>query len=136
MTVASLVAATSFRVLPRKRLSRMLGQLARVEAPDPVVQATDEHVGGHARRSAQANARSPRPPSNAIERDGGGVLVLTELALDPPDATSDESGAPHLDENYLILSIIHTAKVGQERQAVTRAEVGRPPADRRVFNRA
>jgi phosphatidylserine decarboxylase len=39
MTVASLVAATSLRVLPRKRLSRMLGQLARVEAPDPVVQA-------------------------------------------------------------------------------------------------
>jgi phosphatidylserine decarboxylase len=39
MTVASLVAATSLRVLPRKRLSRMLGQLARVVAPDPVVQA-------------------------------------------------------------------------------------------------
>lgn len=37
MTVASLVAATSLRVLPRKRLSRMLGQLARVKAPDPVV---------------------------------------------------------------------------------------------------
>jgi phosphatidylserine decarboxylase len=38
MTVASLVAATSLRVLPRKRLSRMLGQLARVQAPDPLVQ--------------------------------------------------------------------------------------------------
>ncbi|GLU32344.1 DNA helicase [Trinickia caryophylli] len=38
---------------------------------------------------------------------------LTELALDPPDATSDESGAPLVDEDYLILSTIHSAK-GQE----------------------
>ncbi|MEJ2623593.1 MAG: ATP-dependent helicase [Pseudolabrys sp.] len=38
---------------------------------------------------------------------------LTELTLDPPDATSDESGAPLLDEDYLILSTIHSAK-GQE----------------------
>ena len=42
---------------------------------------------------------------------------LTELTLDPPDATSDESGAPLLDEDYLILSTIHSAK-GQEWQAV------------------
>ncbi|SMG15519.1 ATP-dependent helicase [Paraburkholderia susongensis] len=38
---------------------------------------------------------------------------LTELTLDPPDATSDESGVPLLDEDYLILSTIHSAK-GQE----------------------
>jgi DNA helicase-2/ATP-dependent DNA helicase PcrA len=38
---------------------------------------------------------------------------LTELTLDPPDATSDEAGVPLLDENYLILSTIHSAK-GQE----------------------
>jgi phosphatidylserine decarboxylase len=37
MPVASLVAATSLRVLPRKRLSRLLGQLARVSAPEPVL---------------------------------------------------------------------------------------------------
>jgi DNA helicase-2/ATP-dependent DNA helicase PcrA len=42
---------------------------------------------------------------------------LTELTLDPPDATSDEAGAPLLDEDYLILSTIHSAK-GQEWQAV------------------
>jgi DNA helicase II / ATP-dependent DNA helicase PcrA len=35
------------------------------------------------------------------------------LTLDPPDATSDESGTPLLDEDYLILSTIHSAK-GQE----------------------
>jgi DNA helicase II / ATP-dependent DNA helicase PcrA len=38
---------------------------------------------------------------------------LTELTLDPPDATSDESGVPLVDEDYLILSTIHSAK-GQE----------------------
>lgn len=42
---------------------------------------------------------------------------LTELTLDPPDATSDQSGVPMLDEDYLILSTIHSAK-GQEWKAV------------------
>ncbi len=42
---------------------------------------------------------------------------LTELALDPPAATSDEARAPGNDDDYLILSTIHSAK-GQEWQAV------------------
>src|SRR5580700_2948305 len=42
---------------------------------------------------------------------------LTELTLDPPDATSDEAGPPHRDEDYLILSTIHSAK-GQEWKSV------------------
>ena len=42
---------------------------------------------------------------------------LTELTLDPPQATSDPAGVPHLDEDYLILSTIHSAK-GQEWKAV------------------
>jgi DNA helicase-2/ATP-dependent DNA helicase PcrA len=42
---------------------------------------------------------------------------LTELTLDPPEATSDRAGAPLLDEDYLILSTIHSAK-GQEWKAV------------------
>jgi DNA helicase-2/ATP-dependent DNA helicase PcrA len=42
---------------------------------------------------------------------------LTELTLDPPAAVSDEAGPPLLDEDYLILSTIHSAK-GQEWKAV------------------
>ncbi|WP_244616389.1 ATP-dependent helicase [Youhaiella tibetensis] len=42
---------------------------------------------------------------------------LTELTLDPPDATSDQAGVPTLDEDYLILSTIHSAK-GQEWKSV------------------
>ena len=55
---------------------------------------------------------------------------LTELTLDPPEATSDESGPPHQDEDYLILSTIHSAK-GQEWNAVSILNVvdGCLPAD-------
>src|ERR1700730_4417954 len=42
---------------------------------------------------------------------------LTELTLDPPTATSGEAGVPLLDEDYLILSTIHSAK-GQEWKSV------------------
>ena len=42
---------------------------------------------------------------------------LTELTLDPPSATSDKAGAPLRDEDYLILSTIHSAK-GQEWKSV------------------
>jgi DNA helicase II / ATP-dependent DNA helicase PcrA len=42
---------------------------------------------------------------------------LTELTLDPPCATSDEAGVPLLDDDYLVLSTIHSAK-GQEWQSV------------------
>ena len=38
---------------------------------------------------------------------------LTELTLDPPTVTSDQSGAASKDEDYVILSTIHSAK-GQE----------------------
>ena len=42
---------------------------------------------------------------------------LTELTLDPPQATGDEAGPPHKDEDYLILSTVHSAK-GQEWDSV------------------
>jgi UvrD-like helicase family protein len=42
---------------------------------------------------------------------------LTEVTLDSPEATSAEAVPPHLDEDYLVLSTIHSAK-GQEWEAV------------------
>jgi DNA helicase-2/ATP-dependent DNA helicase PcrA len=42
---------------------------------------------------------------------------LTELTLDPPDATSGHARAKSLDEDYTILSTIHSAK-GQEWRSV------------------
>ncbi|QOY92990.1 ATP-dependent helicase [Massilia sp. UMI-21] len=43
---------------------------------------------------------------------------LAEITLDPPEATSDRAGAPLLDEDYVILSTIHSSK-GQEWKSVT-----------------
>jgi DNA helicase-2/ATP-dependent DNA helicase PcrA len=42
---------------------------------------------------------------------------LTELTLDPPSAAGDMAGDPLLDEDYLVLSTVHSAK-GQEWEAV------------------
>ncbi len=55
---------------------------------------------------------------------------LAELTLDPPEASSDEAGEPHRDEDYLILSTLHSAK-GQEWNAVTLLNMvdGCMPAD-------
>lgn len=35
---------------------------------------------------------------------------LSELTLDPPQSTSDLAGQPHLDEDFLVLSTVHSAK--------------------------
>lgn len=35
---------------------------------------------------------------------------LADLALDPPSSTSDLAGPPHLDEDYITISTIHSAK--------------------------
>ncbi|MDB5812353.1 MAG: ATP-dependent helicase [Betaproteobacteria bacterium] len=45
------------------------------------------------------------------------VAFLTDLALDPPEAAGAEAGPPLKDEDWLILSTIHSAK-GQEWRAV------------------
>ena len=60
-------------------------------------------------RASRPRAAWRRSPSTYPTRE----RFLTELTLDPPDATSDEAGVPLLDEDYLILSTIHSAK-GQE----------------------
>lgn len=44
---------------------------------------------------------------------GSRESFLTDLTLDPPNSTSDESGPPHRDDDFVILSTIHSAK-GQE----------------------
>ena len=63
------------------------------------------------------DAAMRRADIDNLERIASGYAsrerFLSELTLDPPDATSDQSGAPHRDEDYVILSTIHSAK-GQE----------------------
>jgi DNA helicase II / ATP-dependent DNA helicase PcrA len=52
-----------------------------------------------------------------LERLVGGASAVDDLAawladltLDPPASTSDRAGAPHLDEDYVVISTIHSAK--------------------------
>ncbi|HSN25887.1 MAG TPA: ATP-dependent helicase, partial [Kofleriaceae bacterium] len=60
----------------------------------------------------------------------GRAPFLDDLTLDPPSATGDYAGPPMLDEDWLILSTIHSAK-GQEWRAVFLLDVidGRIPSD-------
>jgi DNA helicase-2/ATP-dependent DNA helicase PcrA len=54
----------------------------------------------------------------AAARESPGLgHFISELALDPPQSSSDMAGPPHLDEDYLVLSTIHSAK-GLEWDAV------------------
>jgi DNA helicase II / ATP-dependent DNA helicase PcrA len=54
----------------------------------------------------------------AAARDASGLgQFVSELIIDPPASSADLAGPPHLDEDYLVLSTIHSAK-GLEWQAV------------------
>jgi len=55
---------------------------------------------------------------------------LAELTLDPPASTGDLAGPPHLDDDYLVLSTIHSAKGGEWRVVhVIHAADGNIPSD-------
>lgn len=55
---------------------------------------------------------------------------LTEITLDPPNSTTDLADTPHLDDDYLILSTIHSAKGGEWRSVtVIHAADGNIPSD-------
>ncbi|MDH3706586.1 MAG: ATP-dependent helicase, partial [Acidimicrobiia bacterium] len=61
---------------------------------------------------------------------GSRARLLVELTLDPPDRTSDRAGPPHLDDDYLVLSTIHSAKGGEWRAVhLIHASDGNLPSD-------
>ncbi len=64
-----------------------------------------------------ADARVRRSELDQLQRLAAGHAsrerFVTDLTLDPPSASGDEAGPPLRDEDYLILSTIHSAK-GQE----------------------
>ena len=67
------------------------------------------------------DAETRRADLLQLEQIAGGYPTrerfLTDLTLDPPDATGGQAGVPLKDDDYLILSTIHSAK-GQEWKAV------------------
>jgi DNA helicase-2/ATP-dependent DNA helicase PcrA len=83
-----------------ERLSRSLAPLISARYPDGPVRLHDLEQLVAAAREASALGH-----------------FVSELIIDPPLSSSDLAGPPHLDEDYLVLSTIHSAK-GLEWQAV------------------
>jgi DNA helicase-2/ATP-dependent DNA helicase PcrA len=70
----------------------------------------------------------------------GGVTsrsrFLAELTLDPPDRSTDLAGPPHLDDDWLTLSTIHSAKGAEWRAVhVIHAADGNIPSDMALSDR-
>ncbi|HVV82687.1 MAG TPA: ATP-dependent helicase [Kofleriaceae bacterium] len=80
--------------------------------------------------AAQARAGDLEQLEALAGAAAGRAAFLDDLTLDPPSSTGDLAGPPLLDEDYLILSTIHSAK-GQEWKAVFVLDVidGRIPSD-------
>ena len=91
--------------------------------PPPIDLASRRHAStasssGSTRTStASATARPAEPtwPAWPTSQPRPTTLdrFLTELTLDPPASTSDLAGPPHLDDDVLTLSTIHSAKGGE-----------------------
>jgi DNA helicase-2/ATP-dependent DNA helicase PcrA len=86
------------------------GQLARVRA------WYEPHLGRLYEQAAVRQADLEQLERIAMQYPSREAFV-TELTLDPPQAAGDLSGEPLLDEDYLILSTVHSAK-GQEWESV------------------
>ncbi|MBI3723825.1 ATP-dependent helicase [bacterium] len=77
---------------------------------DPVLARRYDHAPA---RSQDLDALARIAQAAPSRRD-----FLAEVTLDPPSSTSDLAGPPHLDDDWLVLSTIHSAK-GLEWDAVT-----------------
>jgi DNA helicase-2/ATP-dependent DNA helicase PcrA len=60
--------------------------------------------------AAEARLRDLDQLQGIAARYGDRRRLLTELTLDPPVSTGDLAGPPHLDDDYLVLSTMHSAK--------------------------
>ena len=107
---ADAIASTGVQV---ERLCAALAPLIRLRYPDGAVRVSDLDQLAAAARGAE-DVRH----------------FVSELVLDPPASSADLAGPPHLDEDYLVLSTVHSAK-GLEWDAVhlIAAYDGNFPAD-------
>jgi DNA helicase-2/ATP-dependent DNA helicase PcrA len=63
--------------------------------------------------SAQARLQDIEQLEHVASGHASRGRFLSDLALDPPTSTSDLAGPPLLDEDYLVLSTVHSAKGGE-----------------------
>ena len=88
----------------------------------PLLEAKYDH--------AQPRLRDLEQLEQVASRYRSRRTMLSEIALDPPASTQDLAGPPYLDDDYLVLSTIHSAK-GLEWDAVyvIHAADGNIPSD-------
>jgi DNA helicase-2/ATP-dependent DNA helicase PcrA len=94
--VAALRASSELGANPGLRaeqLCRPLAALVTARYPDGAARISDLEQLVAAARAAPDLAR-----------------FVSELVIDPPVSSSDFAGPPHLDEDYLVLSTVHSAK--------------------------
>jgi DNA helicase-2/ATP-dependent DNA helicase PcrA len=91
-------------------------RLAHHEGPSPAIERLrawlepiiERHHANASARIADLDALCVAAASApSLER------FLTELVLDPPSSTGELAGPPHLDDDWLTLSTIHSAKGGE-----------------------
>ncbi len=81
-------------------------QVARLrEFLDPVVRRRYDHAEARLADLEQVEAAAAGYPSRG--------QLLTDLVLDPPSSTSELAGPPSLDDDWLTLSTVHSAKGGE-----------------------
>jgi DNA helicase-2/ATP-dependent DNA helicase PcrA len=105
-------------VAARKEMAEfgsLIGDLGNMGDEDPSIQI--ERIRCFYRPLLWRNHENPEPRENDIEHLG--VLAgayrsrrqfLADLVLDPPVSTGDRAGPPTKDEDWLVLSTIHSAK--------------------------
>jgi DNA helicase-2/ATP-dependent DNA helicase PcrA len=100
--------------LPWQRLADLLAALGDAQKPWPgQVRLVREWYKPHFERIYE-EAHARLSDLDQLELLSGQYpsreRFITELTLDPPQATSDHAGTPVLDEDYLVLSTVHSAK--------------------------
>lgn len=133
-------ALATFKAPPaaRENISGLIELVAELQAlgqSNPALQV--ERIARFYIPLLESNYENPAPRASDIEHLGQIASryptrqqFLTEIVLDPPSSTGDLAGAPVKDEDWLVLSTIHSAK-GLEYEAVylIHAADGNLPAD-------
>ena len=125
------------------RLTAALGAAAGAGDDQPPPAQQIEHLAGFCgpvfRRSydhAEARLADLGQMAAVAQRFTSRSRLLTELVLDPPARTGDLAGEPALDDDYLILSTIHSAKGGEWRSVhLIHAADGNIPSDMALRDR-
>jgi DNA helicase-2/ATP-dependent DNA helicase PcrA len=94
-TLGSLAAAAALTVTAERAAAILAALTAPLQAHYPDSQARLADL------QRLADAAASRPSLHE---------ALAELALDPPASTSDLAGPPRLDNDYLVISTVHSAK--------------------------